>query len=161
MKPIVLLELKTTAATDHRCLLPPLRSAPRWSDAAARRRSSCVWCATAWATGAPTPSSSSSSWRGRACPPRWATSCTASSPTRSRSTATPPAAAVASTTSKWGGVYYMHVKSTCYLHLHSHLGHLADAFIQSNLQRVHLLKERQQYITVVRKDKNRVGFKHS
>jgi len=26
------------------------------------------------------------------------------------------------------------------LHLHLHLGHLADAFIQSDLQRVHLLK---------------------
>jgi len=31
-----------------------------------------------------------------------------------------------------------------------HLGHLADAFIQSDLQRVHLLKERQQYINVVK-----------
>jgi len=28
-----------------------------------------------------------------------------------------------------------------YLYLHLHLGHLADAFIQSDLQRVHLLKE--------------------
>jgi len=35
------------------------------------------------------------------------------------------------------------------LHLHLHLGHLADAFIQSDLQRVHLLKEREQYITLV------------
>jgi len=33
-----------------------------------------------------------------------------------------------------------------------HLGHLADAFIQSDLQRVHSLKERQQYITVVPED---------
>jgi len=46
-------------------------------------------------------------------------------------------------------------------HAHLHLGHLADAFIQSDLPRVHLLKERQQYITVVHKDKNRAGFKHS
>jgi len=30
--------------------------------------------------------------------------------------------------------------------LHLHLGHLADAFIQSDLQRVQLLKERQQYL---------------
>jgi len=30
--------------------------------------------------------------------------------------------------------------------------HLADAFIQSDLQRVHLLKERQQYIAVVPED---------
>jgi len=42
--------------------------------------------------------------------------------------------------------------------LHLHL-HLADAFFQSDLQRVHLLKERQQYI--VYKDKNRAGYKHS
>jgi len=28
-----------------------------------------------------------------------------------------------------------------HLHLHLHLGHLADAFIQSDLQRVQLLKE--------------------
>jgi len=47
------------------------------------------------------------------------------------------------------------------LHLHLHLGHLADAFIQRNLQRVHLLKERQQYITVVPEDKNRAVFEHS
>jgi len=38
---------------------------------------------------------------------------------------------------------------------------LADAFIQSDLQRVHLLKERQQYITVVPEDRNRAGLKHS
>jgi len=38
---------------------------------------------------------------------------------------------------------------------------LADAFIQSDLQRVHLLKERQQYITAVPEDKNRVVFEHS
>jgi len=50
----------------------------------------------------------------------------------------------------------LHIK-----HLHLHLGHLADAFIQSDLQRVHLLKERQQYITVVHKDKNRAGLEHS
>jgi len=43
------------------------------------------------------------------------------------------------------------------LHPHLHWGHLADAFIQSDLQRVHLLKDRQQYITVVHKDKNRVS----
>jgi len=30
--------------------------------------------------------------------------------------------------------------------LHLHLGHLGDAFIQSDLQEVHLSKERQQYI---------------
>jgi len=42
-----------------------------------------------------------------------------------------------------------------YFKLHLHLGHLADAFISSDLQRVHLLKERQQYITVAHKDKNR------
>jgi len=36
-----------------------------------------------------------------------------------------------------------------------------DAFIQSDLQRVHLFKERQQYISVVHKDKNRAGFKCS
>jgi len=38
------------------------------------------------------------------------------------------------------------------LHLDLHLGHFADAFIQSDLQRVHLLKERQQYITVLPED---------
>jgi len=32
-------------------------------------------------------------------------------------------------------------------HLHLHLGHLANAFIQSDLERVHLLTERQQYIS--------------
>jgi len=34
-----------------------------------------------------------------------------------------------------------------------------DTFIQSDLQRVHLLKE--QYISVVHKDKNRAGLQHS
>jgi len=34
-------------------------------------------------------------------------------------------------------------------------------FYPKRLQRVHLLKERQQYIAVVYKDKNRAGFKHS
>jgi len=53
------------------------------------------------------------------------------------------------------------LKSVVHFHLHFHLGHLADTFIQSDLQRVHVLKEKQQYITVVHKDKNRAGFKHS
>jgi len=39
-----------------------------------------------------------------------------------------------------------------------YLGHLADAFVQSDLQRVHLL---QQYITVVHKNRNRAVFEHS
>jgi len=52
-----------------------------------------------------------------------------------------------------GGLWEMESK-----HLHLHLRHLADAFIQSNLQKVHLLKERQQYITVVPEDKNRAVF---
>jgi len=47
------------------------------------------------------------------------------------------------------------------LHLHLQLGHLADAFIQSDLQGVHLEKERQQYIAVLHKDKNRTRFEHS
>jgi len=47
----------------------------------------------------------------------------------------------------------------CVLHLH--LGHLSDAFIHSDLQKVHLLKERQQYITVVPEDKNRAGLEQS
>jgi len=47
------------------------------------------------------------------------------------------------------------------IHLRLHLGHLADAFIQSDLQRVHLLKERQQYISVVPEDRNILGLEHS
>jgi len=44
--------------------------------------------------------------------------------------------------------------------LHLHLGHLAfDTFIQSDLQRVHLLKEAAIYHCD--KDKDRAGFKHS
>jgi len=46
------------------------------------------------------------------------------------------------------------------LYLNVHLGHLADAFIQSNLQRVHLLKETAIY-QCVHKDRNRASFKHS
>jgi len=52
-------------------------------------------------------------------------------------------------------------KNNEFEYLHLHLGHLADAFIQSVLQRVHLLKDRQQYITMVHEDNNRAGFKHS
>jgi len=48
-----------------------------------------------------------------------------------------------------------------FIHLHLHLGNLADAFIQSELQRVLLLKERQQYIAVVPKDRNRAVFDYS
>jgi len=56
-----------------------------------------------------------------------------------------------------------HVLGKCqcpqqFIYIRLHLWHLADAFIQSDL---HLLKERQQYISVVHKDKNRAGFKHS
>jgi len=40
-------------------------------------------------------------------------------------------------------------------------GYIHIYIIQSELQRVHSLKERQQYITVVHKDTNRAGFKHS
>jgi len=35
----------------------------------------------------------------------------------------------------------MTVCDAIHVHLHLHLGHLPDAFIQSDLQRVHLLKE--------------------
>jgi len=61
-----------------------------------------------------------------------------------------------------------HVKSSCekgmttgMSHLHLHLGHLADAFIQSDLQSVHLSKGSQHYIAVLHKDKNSTVFKHS